>query len=207
MTGRCRLPAPAAGRLCLRRGAFPRPPRPRQIWRLLRRPQHSSAPCMGWTIARALSSRLEKAPPRMLHLETVASFGTPFLCDRVRPPLPPLRFEWGPVSVRRERNRAELPDSVEHVGSINAQSDQLHTPYEDGSHPAGPVRELPAHSGKVASTVEALVGRIAARQVAGDVDRPHTPIVVSGVEDAATFIDREVVRARPIDVEERDLAR
>src|SRR5450759_3279324 len=78
MTGRCRLPAPAAGRLCLRRGAFPRPPRPRRIWRLLRQPQHSSAPYMGWTIARALSSRLEKAPPRRLHRETVASFRTPF---------------------------------------------------------------------------------------------------------------------------------
>src|SRR6266446_9241224 len=128
MIGPCRLPAPAVGRLSLRRGAVPHPPPPRRILRPLRQPSHSSAPYMGWTTARALSSRLEKARPRRLHHETVASFRTPFGCDRVRQPLPPLRFEARPVSVWRERYGGELPDPVEHIRGVNARRDQLHTP-------------------------------------------------------------------------------
>src|SRR6202040_3202877 len=134
-----------------RRGGVPRPPRPRWILRPLRQPQHSSAPYTDSTTARALPSRVEKAPPRRLHRETVDSLRTPLGCVRVRQPLPPLRFEGSPVSVWRLRRSAELPDPIEHVGGVNAQPHQLHTPDIDGSHTVGPVRELTIHFGQVAA--------------------------------------------------------
>jgi hypothetical protein len=69
------------------------------------------------------------------------------------------------------------------------------------------VRELPIHFGQIAAPVRTPVGIGAARQIAGDVDRTHTPIVVGSIENPAILVDRKVVRPRTIDVEKRNLTR
>ncbi len=69
------------------------------------------------------------------------------------------------------------------------------------------MRKLTPHAGEVTPPVRTLVCRVTAGEVACDIDRPYTAVVVCGVQNSATLVDREVVGSRAIDVKERNLAR
>src|SRR5882724_10137010 len=167
---RFRSPAPAAVRASPRREECP-PLHPlRQFWRLRHRLERSSVPCTA--PAHRRSSRVERARPRMPRRETVASFMTPFGCDRVRQPLLP--YGLNGMRFQRSAYGIELPDTVEHVGRVNVSRQELHAPDVDRPGNNRSIGELAAHLAQIAATVGALFGCTTTREVAGNIECAHT---------------------------------
>ena len=66
---------------------------------------------------------------------------------------------------------------------------ELNAPDIDRARIYRPMRELAAHLRQVTASVSTLVGGVTAGEVAADVDRTHTTIVVRGVENPPRLVD------------------
>src|SRR5256714_11428199 len=86
-------------------------------------------------------------------------------------------------------------------------TDKLDTPDIDGAGIYRPVRQVAAHLRQIAASVGTPVGGVTAREIGADVDCAHTAVVVRGIENSPRLVDREVVRARSVEMVERDLVR
>jgi len=70
-----------------------------------------------------------------------------------------------------------------------------------------PMSNFSSLCGQVAAAKNIPIARVACRQIAADVDRPHPAVVIGCVQNSSAFVDREIVSAGAIDVKKGDFAR